>query len=97
MKTEMDFNDESKHGQVFCASGWCGYPEKEKIFSVPDKWRIDYSLPYHDHGQSIRYTRIDINGKMWVGNYEYESQANFCPVTGKEAPVKIDEPIIDES
>jgi hypothetical protein len=34
MNTEMNFNDEPKHGQVFCASGYCGsfeeyYTEEE--------------------------------------------------------------------
>jgi hypothetical protein len=24
-------------------------------------------------------------GRMWVGNDEYETQVNFCPFTGKEA------------
>lgn len=89
MSTEMYFNDEPKHGQVFCASGVCGRPETEKIFEVPDKWKIEYELESLLWGCAIYYTRIDINGKMWIGNGEYESQVNYCPVTGKEAPQKI--------
>lgn len=52
MNTEMDFNDEPKHGQVICASGWCGSPEGINVIK---------------------------------------------PVTGKEAPVKVNEPNIEES
>ena len=37
-------------------------------------------------GQAVDYTRIDKEGKMWIGNGEYETQANYCPFTGEPAP-----------
>lgn len=37
------------------------------------------------YGTAINYTYIDKDGKMWVGNSEYETQVNFCPMTGKPA------------
>jgi len=49
----------------------------------------NYFSPDGLWGVAIRYTRIDEEGKMWVGNDEYESQVNFCPMTGIEAPVKL--------
>ena len=45
-----------------------------------------YESPFNPHGSAIRYTRIDDDGKMFVGNDEYESQVNFCPMTGDPAP-----------
>ena len=41
------------------------------------------------YGVAINYTRIDNEGKMWVGNNEYETQVNFCPWTGKPAPTQL--------
>jgi hypothetical protein len=40
-------------------------------------------------GPATCYTRIDEDGKMWIGNDEYESQVNFCPVTGEKAPTQM--------
>lgn len=40
-------------------------------------------------GTAVAYTRVDSNGKMWVGNGEYETQVNFCPMTGKQAPTQL--------
>ena len=48
-----------------------------------------YGTPNNLYGGAIYYTRIDEEGKMWIGNDEYESQVNFCPMTGIEAPVKL--------
>jgi hypothetical protein len=53
------------------------------------KTKDEYSTPEELWGVAIKYTRIDKEGKMWVGNDEYESQVNFCPMTGAEAPVKL--------
>lgn len=95
MSTEMDFNEEPKHGEVFCASGLIGCYTEKKV-EKPDKWKIEYCLPDNLFGESISYTRIDADGKMWIGNGEYESQVNFCPVTGKKSRIKIDEPNIEK-
>jgi ligand-binding sensor domain-containing protein len=40
-------------------------------------------------GDAITYTRIDEQGKMWVGNGEYESQVNYCPMTGEAAKTQM--------
>ena len=97
MNTETQFNDDSKDLPTFMASGWIGSPEGLKPIKLPNQWEIYYTLPHQNFGWAINYTFIDADGKMWVGNDEYESQVNFCPVTGKEAPVKIDEPNIEEA
>ena len=55
-----------------------------------NQWEIFYKLPKQVHGEALQYTYINSEGEMWVGNYEYETQVNFCPVTGKEAPVKVE-------
>jgi len=41
------------------------------------------------YGRAIEYSRIDSEGRMWVGNGEYESQVNYCPMTGKQAPIQL--------
>jgi hypothetical protein len=48
-----------------------------------------YTTPDGLWGVAISYTRTDKEGKMWVGNGEYESQVNYCPVTGQMAPVQM--------
>ena len=53
------------------------------------KTQDTYTAPDGLWGVAVRYTRIDREGKMWVGNDEYETQVNFCPMTGIEAPVKL--------
>ena len=53
------------------------------------KTKNEYSVPRGAWGDAIKYTRIDEEGKMWVGNGEYESQVNYCPVTGDKAPVQM--------
>ena len=48
-----------------------------------------YYVPEGLWGHAVRYTYIDENGKMWIGNGEYESQVNYCPVTGEPAPTQM--------
>lgn len=47
--------------------------------------KIQYVVPQNIWGKAISYTYEKEDGTMWVGNYEYESQVNFCPITGKMA------------
>jgi hypothetical protein len=47
---------------------------------------LNYISPEGLWGIAIDYTRIDKEGKMWVGNGEYETQVNYCPFTGTQAP-----------
>ena len=49
----------------------------------------EYNAPSNRWGTAILYTRIDETGRMWVGRYEYETQVNFCPMTGEKAPVQM--------
>jgi hypothetical protein len=58
---------------------------KNKYLETIDK----YTTPYKLWGHAIGYTRIDGEGKMWIGNEEYESQVNYCPMTGVKAPVQM--------
>ena len=51
--------------------------------------KYKFYTPQGLFGTAIDYTRIDSEGKMWVGNGEYESQVNFCPITGKQAPTQL--------
>jgi hypothetical protein len=51
--------------------------------------KINYSTPDELWGSAITYTRIDEEGRMFVGNDEYESQVNFCPITGEPAHKKM--------
>ena len=50
---------------------------------------IEYRSPEGLWGIAISYTRIDEEGKMWIGNGEYESQVNYCPFTGTPAPIQM--------
>ena len=59
--------------------------EKKTYIETQDNYRTPDGL----WGGAIGYTRIDEEGKMWIGNDEYESQVNYCPMTGIEAPVKL--------
>jgi len=53
------------------------------------KNKYNFYTPNDSFGTAISYTIIDEDGKMWVGNGEYESQVNFCPMTGKKAPTQL--------
>jgi len=52
--------------------------------------KSQYRAPDDLFGVAIRYTCIDEEGKMWVGNDEYETQVNYCPMTGEKAPVQME-------
>jgi hypothetical protein len=96
MNTEMLFTENLDN--TFQASGICftTCSINEGMDERPDKWRINYDTESKSWGAAIYYTRIDADGKMWVGNGEYESQVNYCPITGKKSKVKIDQPFIEE-
>jgi hypothetical protein len=53
------------------------------------KTKDEYLAPRGAWGDATTYTRIDESGKMWIGNEEYESQVNYCPMTGAKAPVQM--------
>lgn len=42
----------------------------------------NYYSPHKRYGAAAKYTRIEEDGTMWIGNHEYETQVNFCPWTG---------------
>jgi len=45
---------------------------------------------YESCGSAIDSCEEDLEGKMWAGNGEYESQVNFCPICGQQATVQIE-------
>jgi hypothetical protein len=53
------------------------------------QYKLEYRSPLNLWGHAVTYTRVDFDGKMWVGNDEYENQVNFCPFTGTPAPVQM--------
>lgn len=57
---------------------------------MAEKKYINYRLPRAKFGKAITYTYEKEDGTMWVGNNEYESQVNFCPVTGRSATKQMD-------
>jgi hypothetical protein len=50
---------------------------------------LSYRAPKNIWGSAITYVKINKDGKMWVGNDEYETQVNYCPFTGTPAPVQM--------
>lgn len=54
------------------------------------QYKLNYYSPDDAYGNAVTYVRVEDNGKMWVGNGEYESQVNFCPFTGTPAPVQME-------
>ena len=100
MNIEIHF-EENKERRMnsYDFSGSPFYPEissNKEIDERSDKWMISYDTISNLYGSAIYYTCIDADGKMWVGNGEYESQVNYCPITGKKAKIKIEEPNIEE-
>lgn len=51
-------------------------------------------LPTDGYGAAINSVDEMEDGALWIGNGEYGSQINFCPVCGYKAKkeVEIDEP-----
>lgn len=44
------------------------------------------------YGSAITEVTIDNRtGQMWVGNGEYESQVNYCPICGNKASTGVKE------
>jgi hypothetical protein len=62
---------------------WEGQPDRNR---PAEKFEAGYSLPVGVYGAAIGATIEDDRGAFWVGNGEYESRVNFCPVTGRKAP-----------
>jgi hypothetical protein len=55
---------------------------KKNVYIVLEQRFIS---PQRLYGKAVEYVREDSEGRMWIGNDEYETQVNFCPFTGKEA------------
>ena len=53
------------------------------------KEKYDFHTVDGLYGSAVSYSIIDSDGKMWIGNGEYESQVNYCPMTGKSAPTQL--------
>lgn len=63
-------------------------PELEPVLDHPAH-QCDLNSPFDGHGPAVDSCDEYNDGTFWVGNGEYGSQVNFCPVCGAEAPVKI--------
>ncbi len=60
---------------------------KENVYIVLEQRFIS---PQRLYGKAVEYVKEDSEGRMWIGNGEYETQVNFCPFTGKPAVTKMD-------
>lgn len=68
--------------------------KKEPNFDNGDYKRFHYcEIPfkYHSRGSAIDDCVEDLDGCLFVGNGEYGSQVNYCPMCGYEAKNKIQE------
>lgn len=50
----------------------------------------DLKLPREGHGDAVDSVYERPDGTLWVGNGEYGSQVNFCPVCGVAATKAVD-------
>lgn len=57
--------------------------------TIPGNHRCELRSPDKAYGIAVSYCYEDADGKLWVGNIEYESQVNFCPVCGYKANIGI--------
>ncbi len=51
----------------------------------------DLDSDWDVYGPAIEYCTEDVEGKLWSGNGEYQSQVNFCPGCGFQARTQIEE------
>ena len=51
---------------------------------------ITYHAPKGLWGPAVEYVRVGEDGKMWIGNGEYETRVNYCPFTGTPAPQRME-------
>lgn len=54
-----------------------------------DRHICKLNSPYNGYGEAIEYCIEGEDGKFWSGNDEYESQVNYCPICGEEAPKRV--------
>jgi hypothetical protein len=55
-----------------------------------DKHDCSLDGPSGLHGSAVDDCYENDAGEFWVGNGEYASQVNFCPVCGAKAPKQIE-------
>ena len=48
-------------------------------------YEFSFRAPMGLWGSAITYVHELEDGSMWVGNDEYETRVNFCPMTGRPA------------
>lgn len=56
---------------------------------MTDKHRCDLDSPSDAYGAAVHDCVENDAGEFWVGNDEYASQVNYCPVCGAKAPVQV--------
>lgn len=47
--------------------------------------------PSATYGVAVDTCHEEPDGTFWVGNGEYSSQVNYCPVCGAKAPKQVEE------
>lgn len=83
--------DPKRQGQIMTvrkvSGAWEMDPPKSTLERVQDpQHKCAERLPYRIWGDAVEYCVQDADGRFWIGNKEYESQALFCPFCGAKAP-----------
>jgi len=71
---------------MLCDKSEKGWDGKEWVCWTPD------SLSSACYGSAVTGIVLSEDGEMWIGNGEYESRVNFCPVCGLKAPSQYEPP-----
>lgn len=62
-------------------------------FNKPDQhWCVTPARPKElrdGYGEAVDYVHEDDNGFLWVGNGEYGSVVNYCPICGFKAKQQV--------
>ena len=58
------------------------------ILTLLGKHRCELHSADRSYGTALKYCYEDADDKLWVGNIEYESQVNYCPVCGFKTVIK---------
>lgn len=55
-----------------------------------DVEKEEYVFQCKDNGPAVVACTEDNEGRLWCGNSEYTTQANFCPFCGYKAPQQVE-------
>jgi hypothetical protein len=54
-----------------------------------NKHDCELDSPEKAYGDAVTWCLEEKDGTFWVGNGEYSSQVNYCPVCGTKAPTQV--------